>query len=50
MKVKTERIIFEVPVHLKRAFAGILAGKGMTQAEVLRRFVEAYVKRSNKSV
>jgi hypothetical protein len=43
-----ERIIFEVPVHLKRAFASILASKGRTQAEVLRKFVEQWVRKNGK--
>jgi hypothetical protein len=48
MKQRTERVIFEVPAHLKRAFATILASKKKTQAEVLRKFVESYVKKASK--
>lgn len=47
---KMDRIIFEVPFHLKRAFASILASKGKTQTGELRKFVEKYVKRSTKDV
>lgn len=48
LNMVNERIIFEVPVHLKRAFASILASKGRTQAEVLRKFVEQWVRKNGK--
>jgi hypothetical protein len=48
MKAKTSRIIFEVPFHLKRAFAIILASNNKTQTGILKKFIEGYVKRNSK--
>jgi hypothetical protein len=47
-KVKTERITFEVPVHLKRLFTSIVASRGRSQSSVLRKFVQGYVKKGSK--
>jgi len=43
-----ERIIIEVPSHLKRVFSSILAEKDKTKTEVLRKFIEKYVVRYGK--
>jgi len=47
-KQQKGRIIFEVPIPLKRVFASIISSNGKTQTAVLTKFVEGYVKRSGK--